>query len=160
MNNVFLGKTLKAMYKLSGKTLQQLADETGLTLDTLNNVFYARLQKPGFFGVKMLVEATGYTVTDLVGFMEYAKDLPDTADITDELTKYLHSSPKTPPAAESAVPCAKSAKCDEPNCNCCMQIAAMNERELHRMHSLNRILVMALILLAIAAGVLVFLSGH
>ena len=38
MNNIALGKTLKAMYKLSGKTLTQLSDESGLTLDTINNL--------------------------------------------------------------------------------------------------------------------------
>ena len=51
MNNLALGKTLKAMYKLSGKTLTQLSDETDLTVDTINNLFYARIQKPGLAGV-------------------------------------------------------------------------------------------------------------
>ena len=219
MNNVFLGKTLKAMYKLSGKTLQQLADETGLTLDTLNNVFYARLQKPGFFGIKCLVEATGYTVADLVGFLEHGKDLPEDADVTDEFTKYLFSVREPALPAESAVTCAKSAKADAPNCSCCNQIAALNEahekqldrfrethlhyvdalharyqaqleqteedfatlkthyersldvireergreheemtRELRRMQNLNRFLTAALAVLAIVAGVLIFLA--
>ena len=33
MNNLTLGKVLKAMYKLSGKTMMQLSDESGLTLE-------------------------------------------------------------------------------------------------------------------------------
>ncbi len=95
MNNVLLGKTVKAMYKLSGKTLSQLADETGLTVDTINNLFYARLQKPGFMGVCSLVKAMGCSVRDLTEFMEKAQTLPAEADFTEEFTKYLASAEVT-----------------------------------------------------------------
>ena len=90
MNNVLLGKTIKAMYKLSGKTITQLADETDLSVDTINNLFYARLQKPSYLGVSEIVKATGYTVSDLSGFLEQAVNLPEDADITEEFTKYVN----------------------------------------------------------------------
>ena len=62
MNNMALGKTLKAMYKLSGKTLTHLSDETDLTVDTINNLLYARIQKPGLAGVNALVKAMGFSI--------------------------------------------------------------------------------------------------
>ena len=134
MSNVMLGKVIKAMYKLSGKTITQLADETGLTVDTLNNLFYARLQKPGFFGVRNVVEATGYTVEDLIGFMDIAETLPQDADITEEFTKYIFTAKDTPRTARPAEPCVQSAEgCG--NRSCCMQINELNdehERQLDR----------------------------
>lgn len=99
MDNVLLGKTLKAMYKLSGKTLMQLSDETGLTVDTINNLFYARVQKPGFIGVSTFVKATGHAISELSGFLEVAETLPEEADIIDEFTKYLFSVKDTVPFA-------------------------------------------------------------
>lgn len=92
MGNVLLGKTCKAMYKLSGKTISQLSEETDLSVDTINNLFYARIQKPGFDGVTKFIRATGFHVRDMTNFLEMAEDLPETADITDEFTKYIFSS--------------------------------------------------------------------
>lgn len=126
MENVLLGKIIKAMYKLSGKTLTQLSDETGLTVDTLNNLFYARLQKPGFFGVETVVEATGYTVEDLLGFMKVARTLPEDADITEEFTKYIFTAKETKATVKPAVGCAKSAE-KEGDGSCCMQVKELNE---------------------------------
>lgn len=124
MQNILLGKTIKAMYKLSGKTIIQLADETGLTTDTLNNLFYARLQKPGFFGVESVVEACGYTIPELLGFIKVAETLPEDADITDEFTKYIFSANDTVAVVNPAVSCGKSA---DSSGNCCTQIQALNE---------------------------------
>ena len=106
MDNILLGKVVKAMYKLSGKTLVQLADETGLTVDTINNLFYARLQKPGFTGVCALVRAAGFSVTELCGFGELAAALPPDADITAEFTKYLDTVKDTTAFAAAATPVA------------------------------------------------------
>lgn len=89
MTVVTLGKAVKAMYKLSGKTLTQLSEETDLSIDTLNNFFYARLQKPSFLGVSKLVEATGYTMNNLAGFLEVADTLPENADYCEEFAKYI-----------------------------------------------------------------------
>lgn len=91
MSNVLLGKVIKAMYKLSGKTLPQIAEETGLTIDTINNLFYARIQKPGLTGVCTLLKALGFTVQELMDFMEKNSNLPEDADITEEFTKYISS---------------------------------------------------------------------
>ncbi|MBQ0101639.1 MAG: hypothetical protein KBT31_02450 [Firmicutes bacterium] len=106
MKNILLGKTVKAMYKLSGKTLQQLSDETELTVDTINNLFYARIQKPGFAGVCALVNACGYRVEDLTGFLARAEKLPEDADITAEFTKYLMTAEDTAAGAHASVPSA------------------------------------------------------
>lgn len=133
MNTVLLGKTVKAMYKLSGKTLTQLADETGLTVDTLNNLFYARLQKPSFLGVSALVSATGYTVAELDGFMAHAEKLPADADITEEFTKYIFSVKETAPSVLPASTCKKTAGGTVSHEDCCLQVKTMNEEHEHQL---------------------------
>lgn len=135
MTNTLLGKILKSMYKLSGKTINQLSEETDLTVDTINNLFYARIQKPGFFGVVSLVIACGYSVTDLTGFLEVAKDLPDNADITEEFTKYLFSVKDTNSSVRLTADCPVSANGHVTSHNGCTQILQLNEeheRELDR----------------------------
>lgn len=127
MQIVLLGKVIKAMYKLSGKTLSQLADETDLTVDTLNNLFYARLQKPSFFGVESVVKATGYTMEDLTGFMSVAEKLPPDSDITEEFTKYIFTVKETVRTAEPTVTYKKTAENTVCEDNCCMQIRLLNE---------------------------------
>ena len=91
MNNLALGKTLKAMYKLSGKTLTQLSDETDLTVDTINNLFYARIQKPGLAGVNALVKAMGYSIQQLIVFLDENPDISEDCDVTELFTKYISS---------------------------------------------------------------------
>ncbi len=103
LNNILLGKTIKAMYKLSGKTLTQLSEETDLTVDTINNLFYARIQKPGFAGVSAMVRATGFSIADLTGFMEQAEALPEDTDFTEAFTSYISSVKDTVPAAGHTV---------------------------------------------------------
>ena len=95
MNNLALGKTLKAMYKLSGKTLTQLSDETDLTVDTINNLFYARIQKPGLAGVNALVNAMGFSIQQLMAFLDENPNLPEDCDVTDLFTKYISSAADT-----------------------------------------------------------------
>ena len=91
MNNMALGKTLKAMYKLSGKTLTQLSDETDLTVDTINNLLYARIQKPGLAGVNALVKAMGFSIQQLIVFLDENPDISEDCDVTDLFTKYISS---------------------------------------------------------------------
>ena len=91
MNNMALGKTLKAMYKLSGKTLTQLSDETDLTVDTINNLLYARIQKPGLAGVNALVNAMGFSIQQLMAFLDENPDISEDCDVTDLFTKYISS---------------------------------------------------------------------
>lgn len=86
MNNVLLGKTLKAMFRLSGKTLSQLSDETELTVDTINNLFYARVQKPGLASVQTLVNAMGFSLQQLLTFLDEHPDPPEDQDITELFT--------------------------------------------------------------------------
>lgn len=127
MDTVLLGKTIKAMYKLSGKTLTQLSEETDLTVDTINNLFYARLQKPSYLGITALVKATGYSVAELSGFLEIADTLPQEADITDEFTKYLFSVKDTIPTAGITKSC--TANADNTGAHeCCMQVKELNEQ--------------------------------
>lgn len=101
MNNIRLGKTIKAMYKLSGKTLAQLSEETDLTVDTINNLFYARIQKPGFFGVCTLVKAMGFEPEELIGFMDDPHSEEDNADITECFTRYIASQRDAAPGTEN-----------------------------------------------------------
>lgn len=192
MQNILLGKVIKAMYKLSGKTITQLADETGLTVDTLNNLFYARLIKPGFFGVENVVEATGYTVEDLISFMKIAEKLPEDADMTEEFSKYIFTARETKPAVNSAVKCAKSTEACESH-SCCREIKELYQEqikqmeqsslrmrehfdrsvaeirkshqneidgykaEIRRAQNVNRWLTVALIVVAVIAGVIAFI---
>ncbi len=107
-NNVELGLVLKAMYKLSGMTVGALSEKTGITVDTLNNLFYGRVQKPGFFGVVTLVETMGYRVEDLLKVLrEYdVKDMPQNTltEILSGLDKQAGGEKKEPatiPAAGS-----------------------------------------------------------
>lgn len=76
---------------MSGKTLTQLSDESGLTVDTINNLFYARIQKPGLIGVAALVKAMGFSVQDLMAFMERHESLPENADVTELFAQYINS---------------------------------------------------------------------
>lgn len=110
MNNVLLGKTIKAMYKLSGKTLPQLSDEIGLTIDTINNLFYARVQKPGLAGVQALVKAMGFSLQQLIDFMDANPELPEDSDVTGLFTAFISAAEDTGtpvPAAKTTVPAAK-----------------------------------------------------
>lgn len=91
MDNEILGRTMKAMYKLSGKTINQLADETNLSIDTINNLFYARLLKPSFDGICTLVDAMGFTVSELMSFMEQVPEFPNDADYVERLVNYKTS---------------------------------------------------------------------
>lgn len=126
MNIALLGKTMKAMYKLSGKTLNTLSEETGLSVDTINNVFYARLQKPSYFGIKSLVESCGYKMTDLTGFLEYAETLPNDADFTKELANYVISAENTTPIVEITRNCSGD-KENKGSHECCERIKELNE---------------------------------
>lgn len=101
MTNILLGKILKAMYKLSGKTLTELSESSGLTVDTINNLFYARIQKPGFLGVSSLVEAMGFCIEDICRFREQAEKLPVESDVTNAFTKYIFSVRETEASVDS-----------------------------------------------------------
>lgn len=111
MSNVTLGKVLKAMYKLSGKTLTQLSEQTDLTVDTINNLFYARVQKPGLAGVNALVNAMGFSIRELMSFLEEHPELPEDCDVTALFTQYIASAQDTNtpvPAAKDTVKTAKT----------------------------------------------------
>ena len=109
MDNVLLGKVLKAMYKLSGKTLAQMSDETGLTVDNINNLFYARVQKPGYIGVSAFCRAAGFTSAELAGFLEAADELPPGADITERFVEYLREVEENASAGSAGSAAAKAA---------------------------------------------------
>lgn len=95
MDNRILGKTLKAMYKLSGKTLPQLSEETGLTIDTINNLFYARVQKPGLSGVIALVDSMGFSLQQLMTFIEENPEIPDDCNTTELFTEFISAADDT-----------------------------------------------------------------
>ena len=89
VTNVELGLVLKAMYKFSGMTVGTLSEKTGITVDTINNLFYGRVQKPGFFGVVSLVETMGFRTEDLLCILreQPVKELPQNK-LTEILTAY------------------------------------------------------------------------
>lgn len=101
MENIMLGKILKAMQKLSGLSVGELAEKADLTIDTVNNLFYARVQKPGFSGVCRLVESMGYTVGDLMVFLRdpgiSAMDVPQVMEL---IAAYTNAETGHAPAAK------------------------------------------------------------
>ncbi len=141
MNIVLLGKTVKAMYKLSGKTLTQLSDETDLSVDTINNFFYARLQKPSFEGVCKLVAATGYTVEELFGFMKKAEKLPESADFTEEFTRYIFSVKDTELSAKRTEDFAKKEALSAETRAQIKELNENHERELERLRAVQQLYV-------------------
>ncbi|MCQ2436974.1 MAG: hypothetical protein MJ099_01090 [Clostridia bacterium] len=106
MNNVLLGKTIRAMYKLSGKTLPQLSEETGLTVDSINNLFYARIQKPGLADLCALTAAMGFSVAQLTDFMaQRGSELADSDNVAEAFTLFLSGDSEIQPvAAAETVP--------------------------------------------------------
>lgn len=110
MTNITLGKVLKAMYKLSGKTLAQLSEESNLTVDNINNLFYARVQKPGLIGVNALVNAMGFSVSQLMSFLEAHPEIPEDCDATELFTEYISSVTDTDVSAAPAKEPVRAAK--------------------------------------------------
>ena len=149
METVLLGKIVKAMYKLSGKTVEQLSEETELSVDTINNFFYARLQKPSFIGVSKLVRATGYTMKDLVSFMDIARELPQDANITDEFAKYLISENDTDPIVTDTAEIQKKDAHREDSA----EIKEFYQRELDR---LQKIIMLLIVVIAVITVVSLF----
>lgn len=141
MSNVLLGKTLKAMYKLSGKTLMQLSDETGLTVDTINNLFYARVQKPGLLGVSALVKAMGFSVQELMSFMEEkGSEISESTDVVELFTSYIFSAED---AIKPVIPTKeqiKSVDITKAQAPCAYQLEQLNaqhEKQLDRYRSIH-----------------------
>lgn len=97
MTNVELGLVLKSMYKLSGMTVGTLSEKTGITVDTINNLFYGRVQKPGFFGVVTLVETMGFRTEDLIRILreQPVKELPQNS-LTEILNAYSEKTGNEP----------------------------------------------------------------
>lgn len=131
MDNVVLGKLLKAMQKMSGKSITVLSDESGLTVDTINNLFYARIQKPGFEGVCSLSEVMGFPVEKL---LEYLKnnELEDmeVAQITEFLAEAAEDgAEKKAVSAVSAKKNAGTAKAD------LASLEEAHEKEIERLRS-------------------------
>ena len=136
MNNLVLGKTLKAMYKLSGKTLTQLSDETDLTVDTINNLFYARIQKPGLIGVNALVNAMGFSIQQLMKFLEEHPELSEDCDVTALFTNYISAAEDTNAPAAPAKRIVKDTKSKLPD-----EIELLNEeheKQLDRFRAANQ----------------------
>ena len=122
MSNITLGKVLKAMYKLSGKTLTQLSEETDLTVDTINNLFYARIQKPGLIGVNALVNAMGFSIQQLMRFLEEHPELSEDCDVTAMFTNYISAAEYTNAPAAPAKRIVKDTKDKLPD-----EIVLLNE---------------------------------
>lgn len=57
--------TLNAMKKKSGKTSEQISDESGIPKGTLNKIFAGQTSDPKYSTLSSLVHCLGYTVDDL-----------------------------------------------------------------------------------------------
>lgn len=57
--------TLNAMKKRSGKTGEQISDESGIPKGTLNKIFAGQTADPKYSTLLSLVHCLGYTVDDL-----------------------------------------------------------------------------------------------
>lgn len=104
MTNVELGLVLKAMYKYSGMTVGTLSEKTGITVDTINNLFYGRVQKPGLFGVVSLVETMGFRTEELLSILreQPVKELPQNT-LVEILTAYTEKRTEGTASAPVAV---------------------------------------------------------
>lgn len=57
--------TLNAMKKKSGKTSEQISEESGIPKGTLNKIFAGQTADPKYSTLSSLVHCLGYTVDDL-----------------------------------------------------------------------------------------------
>ena len=56
---------LKVMKKTSGKTSQQIADETGIPKSTIDKLFSGKTKEPYLSSTRLIVHCMGYTLDDL-----------------------------------------------------------------------------------------------
>lgn len=56
---------LKQMKKISGKTSQQISDETGIPKSTIDKLFSGKTREPYLQSTRLIVHAMGFTLDDL-----------------------------------------------------------------------------------------------
>lgn len=59
-------RRLNELKKVSGKTLQEISDISGIALGTLNKIFAGQTKDPQLSTIYEIVHAIGYTLDDLV----------------------------------------------------------------------------------------------
>ncbi len=59
-------RRLNELKKVSGKTLQEISDVSGIPLGTLNKIFAGQTKDPQLSTIYEIVHAIGYTLDDLV----------------------------------------------------------------------------------------------
>lgn len=57
--------TLNEMKKESGKTIEEISDQSGVPKGTLNKIFAGQTKDPKYTTLKQIVNCLGYTVDDL-----------------------------------------------------------------------------------------------
>lgn len=67
---------LKQMKKISGKTSQQIADETGIPKSTIDKLFSGKTKEPYLQSTRLIVHAMGFTLDDLDDNDSTAKNSP------------------------------------------------------------------------------------
>lgn len=86
--------TLNAMKKKSGKTSEQISDESGIPKGTLNKIFAGQTSDPKYSTLSSLVHCLGYTVDDLeipveeLGLKKETSPAPAKAE-AEEVEKWL-----------------------------------------------------------------------
>ena len=68
--------TLISLKKKSGKTIKQIADESGVPIGTLNKLFAGQTKDPKLDTIRAVVYALGFTLDDLEE-KEHAPMLPE-----------------------------------------------------------------------------------
>lgn len=86
---------LKQMKKKSGKTSQNISDETGISKSTIDKLFIGRTKDPNLSQIRAIVHCLGYTLDDLDDETEYYNNPQITITSTDksdnDKQKLLHN---------------------------------------------------------------------
>ena len=71
MKNIVRAR-LEILLKIKGYSLQDLANKSGLPLDTVKNLYYGRIDNPKIETLISIADALGVSLDYLVGRLDYA----------------------------------------------------------------------------------------
>lgn len=71
MKNIVRAR-LEILLKIKGYSLQDLANKSGLPLDTVKNIYYGRIDNPKIETLISIADALGVSLDYLVGRLDYA----------------------------------------------------------------------------------------
>ena len=68
---------LKSLKRQSGKTIDQISAESGISKGTVNKIFAGQTKDPQYTTLKAIVNCLGFTVDDLDENDPPSQDVPD-----------------------------------------------------------------------------------